>query len=1003
MIMVTIAYTPYHPLTDGLIAPNDQYVEENITTDMVWEAPESPIYINGTITVDDGARLTIGTGVTVRFGIGAHLVVNGSLTIGGAGNPVILRPQGTVSPGSWGGVILKDCDGTAWNNVQIQGANTSIMIDNSSHVDVKNTTFQFDSISISLTNGSRASVGNCSLNTSRVSIQDNSSSLMTYGYLTAYVVNYRSQTEDGFKFELIDINDYLVRSYILDSSGRVPSDLIKGRTLTSEGWNASSGTYTVSITNSSSSFTRNISFMMKDHDPMNVTFRYFRSPEIYGLPTKLNVDEDRSKTVHVEVIDHNGVGETFVSISNPTVTFDKEASSFSFFYWNETILQEIVKINISDGYDSTLYYMNVTVEPRNDPLHLNLDMDHIIVRENTVYDLGLSIVDEDTDIEDIVISTDDPENISFDRGNMSLSLLYGDGTSSEFDINVSSTDGSSYSFAILNITFQAVNYKPEFIEPLPDVTLYEDNGTSVDLGPYIHDPDQLDTIILNAQSLSLDLFGAAIDGTVLSIIPMRDRFGMGSVRITATDSRSYSSVVNINVTISPVNDAPTLTKPEVQDLGRGGFRFNITYTDIEGDLPALIQVEIDGTTYNMTSPGSRGPDPVDGIPYYLIEDLDAGTHTYRFICSDGEIKVSTSSRELTSEVHYDVFHLEGYDGALDITIWTLGDGSPPFLEVDLPVGGSPNNKVFIGCSFIIRSNDREINAASIRIELSSFSEDLLPLETDAWYHNGTEWVLILGGMYSSLTGIYTLDLTGEPISKIMAIFSGLYPDHDEDGDTVPDRIDAFPHDPTEWLDADGDLIGDNEDDDDDNDGFNDTVEMLAGSSPYDPDSIPLDTDGDGIIDIFDDDDDDDGMPDIWEIENGLDPLNGTDAEKDNDGDKLANLDEYLQGKDPNMRDVEKNEDELGLFIWAGLGLAAFLLVIILIAFILSRHHREEMDEIEFEEIEASEGEWEIRGELDLTEAVECDSCSKIYPRDLSKCPFCGSLERTSLSESALME
>ncbi len=994
---------PFTLDSEGTIAPDDLYVEEDISADILWGTPESPIYINDTITVDDGVRLTIDTGVTVRFGIGAHLIVNGSIHVGGTGDPVILRPQGAVSPGSWGGVILKDCDGATWNNVRIQGANTSIMIDNSSHIDVKNTTFLSDSISISLTNGSRVSVGNCSLNISRTSILDNNSSLLTYGYLTAYVVNYRSQTEDGFKFELIDINDDLVRSYILDRSGIVPTDLIKGRTLTSEGWNSSSGTYTASITNSSSSFIRNISFMMKDHDPMNVTFRYFRSPEIFGLPTNLSVDEDRFQNVHVEMIDHNGVGETFVTISNPAITFDQDSSSFSFYYPNETILQEILKINISDGYDSTRYDLNVTVNPRDDPLHMDLDMDHIIIRENTRYDLDLTITDEDTDVKDIDVSTDDPGNISFDRGNMSLSLLYGDGTSPEFDINISATDGTSHAFATLNISFQAVNYKPEFLEPLPDITLYEDNGTSIDLGPYVYDPDQLDTVVLTAQSLDLDLFGAAIDGTVLSIIPMRDRSGTGSVRVTATDSRSYSSVVNINVTMIPVNDAPTLTKPGVQDLGRGTFMFNITYSDIEGDIPVLMQIEIDKKTYNMIPLGSRGPDPVDGIPYYLIKDLDAGIHIYRFICSDGEMEVSTPSGELISEVHYDIFYLEGYGGALNITIWTTGDGSIPFIEADLPVEGSPDNKVFIGCSFIIRSNDRGISTASIRLDLSFFRKDILPLETDAWYHNGTGWARILGGMYSSLTGIYTLDLTDEPFSEIVAFFSGLDPDHDEDGDSVPDRIDAFPHDPTEWSDTDGDGVGDNRDDDDDNDGYNDTVEILAGSSPYNPDSIPLDTDGDGLIDIFDDDDDGDGMPDSWEIENGLDPLNGTDAEKDNDGDGLSNLDEYLQGKDPNRKDVEKDEEGDWLYLWIGSGLVAFLLIIIIIAAILSRHHREEMDEIEFDDGEISDDEWEIRGELDHSDAVECDSCSGAYPRDMDKCPFCGSRERTSLSDSAIME
>ncbi len=51
------------------------------------------------------------------------------------------------------------------------------------------------------------------------------------------------------------------------------------------------------------------------------------------------------------------------------------------------------------------------------------------------------------------------------------------------------------------------------------------------------------------------------------------------------------------------------------------------------------------------------------------------------------------------------------------------------------------------------------------------------------------------------------------------VFPALPPD--SDGDGVPDEDDAFPDDPTEWVDTDGDGIGDNADPDDDNDGVPD--------------------------------------------------------------------------------------------------------------------------------------------------------------------------------------
>ena len=130
-------------------------------------------------------------------------------------------------------------------------------------------------------------------------------------------------------------------------------------------------------------------------------------------------------------------------------------------------------------------------------------------------------------------------------------------------------------------------------------------------------------------------------------------------------------------------------------------------------------------------------------------------------------------------------------------------------------------------------------------------------------------------------------------------------DDDDDNDGYPDLEDDFPLDPTDWLDTDGDTVGDLSDTDDDNDGLPDTDESSIGTDPtlvdsdndgicdgpYQRDScsqgpdpyptdpsLPRDTDGDGLwddlpedaADIFieDQDDDGDGLDD--EVETGTD-------------------------------------------------------------------------------------------------------------------------------------
>jgi len=70
-------------------------------------------------------------------------------------------------------------------------------------------------------------------------------------------------------------------------------------------------------------------------------------------------------------------------------------------------------------------------------------------------------------------------------------------------------------------------------------------------------------------------------------------------------------------------------------------------------------------------------------------------------------------------------------------------------------------------------------------------------------------------------------------------------DSDDDNDGVPDSGDAFPLDPSEWLDTDGDGIGNNADADDDDDGMPDWWEDQYELNPLDPEDAPLDYDKDG--------------------------------------------------------------------------------------------------------------------------------------------------------------
>ena len=117
---------------------------------------------------------------------------------------------------------------------------------------------------------------------------------------------------------------------------------------------------------------------------------------------------------------------------------------------------------------------------------------------------------------------------------------------------------------------------------------------------------------------------------------------------------------------------------------------------------------------------------------------------------------------------------------------------------------------------------------------------------------------------------------------------------DSDNDGIVDSADNCPTTPNSaQSNIDGDSMGDACDDDIDGDGYLNSADAF----PIDPNEW-LDTDGDLIGNNADTDDDGDTMPDDYESDNGLDPLDPSDATADADGDGDSNLEEYAQGTDP---------------------------------------------------------------------------------------------------------
>ncbi|MDE2803119.1 MAG: leucine-rich repeat domain-containing protein, partial [Chloroflexota bacterium] len=120
------------------------------------------------------------------------------------------------------------------------------------------------------------------------------------------------------------------------------------------------------------------------------------------------------------------------------------------------------------------------------------------------------------------------------------------------------------------------------------------------------------------------------------------------------------------------------------------------------------------------------------------------------------------------------------------------------------------------------------------------------------------------------------------------------PKPDSDGDGFVDVADAFPSDPGDWADLDGDGIGDNADPDADGDGRADADDAF----PHDADEW-ADLDGDGVGDNADPDRDGDGVGNGDDLFPD-DALDHADADGDGVGDNAQRLHPF---RDANLRAV----------------------------------------------------------------------------------------------------
>jgi hypothetical protein len=128
--------------------------------------------------------------------------------------------------------------------------------------------------------------------------------------------------------------------------------------------------------------------------------------------------------------------------------------------------------------------------------------------------------------------------------------------------------------------------------------------------------------------------------------PQIEHIGSYQINISVFDLEDGwdRHVFILQVTQEPIaeNNAPILSKPGItpsEGDTETEFMFTVHYFDADNDIPTLIQVVIDNTSYKMTF---MSGEPSNGTYEYSTK-LSEGTHVYYFTASDGIDTVSTDN------------------------------------------------------------------------------------------------------------------------------------------------------------------------------------------------------------------------------------------------------------------------------------------------------------------------------------------------------------------------
>ncbi|MGQ9582717.1 MAG: hypothetical protein ACUVV6_04290 [Thermoplasmatota archaeon] len=217
------------------------------------------------------------------------------------------------------------------------------------------------------------------------------------------------------------------------------------------------------------------------------------------------------------------------------------------------------------GLSATSNAFTVRVTPVNDPPKIQ-EIPDIMVTEGIehYFDLSPYITDVDSKLDSLSMTT----NSTYVRvEGLGLYMTYPPGVAGEL-VEVNVTDELSYTTASFKVTVEEYNKAPEITVPAQppwNIIMVEDTEYVMYLmDKAVDEETPSDKLVWNVTAVSAGnppLFTASIsDLSVLRIVPAPNAYGTGSIVLVAVDEQGKEDSRTVGIQITPVNDAPVISK-----------------------------------------------------------------------------------------------------------------------------------------------------------------------------------------------------------------------------------------------------------------------------------------------------------------------------------------------------------------------------------------------------------------------------------------------------------